>query len=94
MSRLIPVLLLWCCAALLAFQKQPIPDYPGDDNPQHDGQPMWCANFDTKEHTRNCECQAKSKQDCEHRDDYGPDTGSCKVFCRKHACTCQTACET
>src|SRR5437016_4023385 len=94
------IVFLFLVAAAVALQKQPIPPFPGDGNPQHKGQPTWCANFDTKENTRNCECQAMNADACKHEDEYGPDSYGednsprCKVHCRRDACQCQRHCST
>ncbi len=64
LRRIFTLLSVFIFAMLLAvsptpsFEKQKIPQYPGDDNPMHNGQPMWCQNFSTKEYEGNCDCYA------------------------------------
>ncbi len=99
------VTLIGLYGSAVAFQRE-VPPYPGDDNPSHNGQPMICLNYDTKEFTHNCSCAAMNNEDerCkskdpENRDDYGmPHSGpyapACKTRCRHDACECKRHCET
>ncbi len=93
------LVLLALVTAALALQQTPIPPYPGDDNPSHDGQPMFCQNDDTKQHAHNCECLAMHHDDPEcvmptdENQSYGSDSSKCKTFCRKTACRCKTHCD-
>lgn len=82
-----------------AFQQTPIPPYPGDDNPSHSGQPLWCQNEGTTQHAANCACLAMHRDDPEcimptdENQSSGPDGSKCKVWCRRHACRCRTHCD-
>lgn len=84
------VLLLTLALSVTAFQREPIPQYPGDDNPQHDGQPMYCVNHDTAKHAANCSCRSMNPdgESCEQ------ESSKCKVYCRKEACRCANPCAT
>ena len=86
---LVGVLFVSVVLALWLFAQAPIPRYPGDDNPSHDGQPMWCQNHDTERHAKNCECKSMNPdgEGCN-------DSGTCKVYCRKSACRCISPCTT
>jgi hypothetical protein len=98
LKAIAPFLLIGLCVGLIAFDKQPIPRFPGDGNPQHDGQPLFCRNFDTKEEAKNCSCRAMSEQECaEPTDEEGGEGGEsakCKVYCRKNSCQCERHCDT
>ena len=91
----------------IGFQQTPIPPYPGDDDPSHNGQPMFCQNYPTREHLHNCTCMAmggedercKSKSPDQDRDEEGyplngPLAKGCSTRCRKNACLCQRRCDT
>ena len=93
MKRCILAVFLLVGAGVALQGPQPIPPYPGDDNPQHDGQPMFCVNVDTKEHVHNCACRGMVADDnC--REEGGGESSRCKVWCRKSACRCQSDCKT
>lgn len=75
-----------CCVLLLA-QTGDIPQYEGDDNPNHNGQPKWCQARDENGFKKNCGI-------CNHQcDGRGVDDHKCKVFCRAKACKCNPGCE-
>ncbi len=80
-------------AALVWAQGQgdrPIPEYEGDGNPQHDGQPKWCQAIDVGGFKKNCGiCDTK----CGPGETGGEDK-RCKVYCRKGACKCHADCQT
>jgi len=82
----------------LAFQQEEIPTYPGDpETGEHEGQPVFCQNVDTKAFKHNCSCKAmRDNDDCKKEPDeeYQSETSKCKVYCRKHACECRSDCET
>lgn len=78
--------------SLIAWQKEPIPKYEGDDNPSHDGQPSFCVNHSKGRHAQNCSCRYMNRDEESCTDDSS--TGRCKVFCRKSACRCANPCAT
>jgi hypothetical protein len=82
--------LLLVAAAFSLQQPAPIPPFEGDGNPQHDGQPSYCQNFDTK-FAHNCKCIDMQDQACDRTEQ---ESAKCKVYCRKHACRCKTSCNT
>lgn len=103
MKKLLSVLvLLGLYGTAVGFQQIPIPDYPGDDNPQHSGQPLFCQNYETREHAHNCECLEMDSEDSrcklhpedEDWDTRGPMSTKCKTRCRRDACLCQRKCDT
>lgn len=74
--------------AVLVFAQtgqREIPAFPGDDNPAHDGQPLWCQATDTENHKKNCgKCDHKCGEDNDQR---------CKTWCRSRtACRCNPQC--
>ncbi len=75
---------------LTAWQQEPIPLYPGDEDRSHDGQPMHCQNMDTAKHAANCQCKSMNP-DGESCD---TESSKCKVYCRKTACRCISPCTT
>ena len=78
----------------LALQNGPrrVPPFEGDGNAQHDGQPKFCLNVDTKEFLHNCDCQPKmGDKEC-HEVDKGGENPKCSVYCRRTACRCQREC--
>jgi len=80
-------LLAW---GAMAWQDRPIPDYPGDDNPQHNGQPMWCQARDENGHKKNCGvCDMHCSQD-----GTPIESNKCRVYCRHGACRCHRPCIT
>lgn len=94
--------LTFCILALLmligvavGFQSPaPIPPFEGDGNPQHDGQPKWCSNVDTKTHAKNCDCQPKmGDKECHEPNAGGGENSRCSVYCRKAACRCESTCQ-
>jgi hypothetical protein len=96
------IALFAAAVSLVAFEKQEIPTFPGDGNPQHDGQPVMCQNFDTKEYKHNCACKAMNDEAActphdpgadEDEDEGGGESPRCKVYCRKSACFCQRHCD-
>lgn len=97
LKQILAVLCLYTAAR--ALQQTPIPTYPGDDNPAHDGQPMFCQNDDTKAHAHNCECLAMRHDDpecvlpTEENQSRGSDGSKCKTYCRKTACRCRSHCD-
>lgn len=93
MKRLPAVLVFALALSLVALQKEPIPPYGGDDNPQHDGQPMFCVNHSNGKHAQNCSCRSMSA-DGEGCNPDGKESSACKVFCRKSACRCANPCST
>lgn len=86
--------------SLLAFQSGEIPPYPGDGNPQHDGQPMHCQNYHDSMFKANCDCQphGDNKKECKDKEDEDGILGSeympskCKTWCRRPACHCSNGC--
>lgn len=85
-----------CALALtvvVAWQTpQPIPPFEGDGNPQHDGQPKFCQNVDSKTHARNCDCKPHmGDKECQEPD-RGAENPKCSVWCRKPACRCERDC--
>lgn len=93
-KRIIPTALLLLVGALLAWQgPQPIPPFEGDGNSQHDGQPKWCSNVDTKTHSANCSCKPMmGDPECKNGEGGGGESQKCKVYCRKTACRCLPGC--
>lgn len=79
--------LLLLCMSITGFDKQQIPKFPGDDDPRHDGQPLFCQNYDTKEYLHNCECKGMD-DDCKGGEEGGGESPKCKVYCRKNSCSC------
>ncbi len=95
---IIAVLVLLASLTLGAFQQpQPIPPYPGDDNPQHDNQPSWCQNADSGGHAANCSCKPVTGDPAcngkEPDDEETSEMPRCKVWCRPKSCRCQKSCE-
>jgi hypothetical protein len=86
------VLLLALAISGTALQKEPIPQYPGDENPRHDGQPSFCQNHDSAKHAKNCSCRSMNPdgETCSH----DQESASCKVYCRRKACRCANPCAT
>lgn len=85
------LLLLALAAGSLAFQEpQPIPDYPGDGNSQHDGQPAFCTNV-TGKYKANCQCKSMNEN---HECEGGGESSKCSVYCRKSDCKCKSECDT
>ncbi len=80
--------LMLVALCLTAWQREPIPQYPGDDNPQHDGQPAHCQNMDSAKHAANCSCKSMNPdgESCDQ------ESSKCKVYCRKEACRCISPC--
>jgi hypothetical protein len=76
--------------AAWSLQQTPIPNYPGDDNPQHDGQPMFCLNHSTEKHAANCACRSMNPD----AESCSQESAKCKVYCRKEACRCLSPCMT
>lgn len=92
-KRLIPAMLLFLVGALLAWQgPKPIPPFEGDGNSQHDGQPAFCVNHDTKEWVHNCDCKPHvGDKECQDAD-RGAENSKCSVWCRRSACRCERDC--
>ncbi len=79
--------------AAIGFQLAPIPPYEGDGNDQHDGQPKWCQNVDSKTHAHNCDCKPMAGDpECKDGEGGGGESPKCKVYCRKTACRCLPGC--
>lgn len=72
---------------LVSWQVIPpyIPDDGDDSGGIHEGQPMYCVNYDGIEGSKNCECKKKCDRDA-------PEDSKCKVYCRKTACRCNHGC--
>ena len=92
-------MLLVLALALTGFDKQPIPPFPGDGNPDHDGQPLFCQNYSDKTVDANCHCKAMNPEQCEEQQDSEgegdvSESSKCKVYCRHSACKCQSGCTT
>lgn len=75
---------------VIALQREPIPQYEGDDNPQHDGQPKFCLNHDTAKHAKNCSCRSMNPDG----ESCSQEKPSCKVYCRPKSCQCLSPCTT
>lgn len=92
-KRLIPYALLFLVGGLLAWQgPKPIPPFEGDGNSQHDGQPRFCQNVDTKDFLKNCDCMPKmGDPECKSGGG-GGESAKCSVFCRKKSCRCSPDC--
>jgi hypothetical protein len=66
---------------------------PPTDDENHQGQPSWCQNFNTKEWMHNCDCQPRmGDKECKEPDK-GGENSKCSVYCRKKACRCKRRCE-
>ena len=79
----------------VAFQSpRPVPPFEGDGNPDHDGQPVHCQNFDSTAYLHNCECMAMADDPkCEEKSaNTSSENPKCKVYCRKTACRCKKKC--
>lgn len=97
--RILSALLVFALA--LAAQREqppkPTPPFPGDGNPQHNGQPMHCQNHDHNGWLHNCDCRAEEADHCNPGDPEpsaptGRESSKCKVYCRKDHCHCVTPC--
>ena len=95
MSKLrIALSLVGCMAVGLALQQPGT--IPPTDDASHPGQPAWCQNYDdgpdsTSPKKHNCECIGMNDTTC---DKSQQESNKCKVYCRKTACKCKTACQT
>lgn len=67
-------------------QSREIPEYEGDSNPQHNGQPKFCQAKDINGYKKNC---GICDSDCSSH--HG---SQCKTYCRMNACFCHPACST
>ena len=88
-------LLILFTALLLLQAPQPAdPDYVGDEDPQHKGQPRTCSNSPRIVAVkRDCPCQKTTPEQCNPQS--AMEDSRCVVFCRKPACKCHhDACET
>ncbi len=90
----IPAVLSWMAVVTVALALQSpepglIPPYPGDDDPTHNGQPMFCQREDSRRFKANC---MKCENTCENGDEV--ETSSCQTYCRKGACLCHPPCQT
>lgn len=95
MARHLQIILnLTLACSLIGYQKTPIPPYRGDDNPQHDGQPMYCRNYETSQEAPNCACKAMAApgKECPEDENAGDEPTKCAVYCRKTACQCERRC--
>jgi hypothetical protein len=91
--RLFLALLALLACGFALQQHAPIPPFEGDGNSQHDGQPAFCINTDTREHLHNCSCKGMlAEHNCEENG--GGESSRCAVYCRKNACQCKTDCRT
>lgn len=75
-----------------------IPTYPGDGNPQHNGQPRWCQSDDSHGYMHNCACIGMTGSDghtgmCEGKDPAPHGDPLCKTYCRRSACSCHAECD-
>ncbi len=99
--RVVAILLALALVLLTAQAPTPIPPYPGDGNPLHDHQPLFCQNH-SGAFAQNCDCQAMAEKgdSCKRDEEYGPDSydehmnARCSVHCRPKACTCERRCST
>jgi hypothetical protein len=64
---------------------QPIPQYEGDSDSMHDGQPRWCQARDENGFKKNCGI-------CDRRCGEVHNDSKCKVYCRAKACRCHHEC--
>lgn len=86
----------WLCAVLVAGiifaqgEGRQIPEFEGDGNPAHDGQPKWCQAHDALGFKANC---GKCETMCDpgHA---GQEDKRCAVYCRPGACKCNPQCAT
>ncbi len=63
-----------------------IPTFPGDDNPQHNGQPEFCIGASDGTHKPNCGvCNMCGKD--------APESPKCKTYCRRGACRFHESCK-
>ncbi len=104
MKKILAIFILAVAALALQLPDPPeIPIFPGDGNPQHDGQPVFCQNHDGGGWKHNCECHSMNPthEQCKRDENgadpdgqyHGPDTSKCKVYCRKTECRCVNHCE-
>jgi hypothetical protein len=77
-------------AVLLVQTPPPDPDYVGDEDPAHKGQPKTCSNSKhIKAVKQDCACK---RPKC---DETAMEDRNCSVYCRREACACRHAnCET
>lgn len=89
------VLLLALAVSATAWQKPKAPPFPGDGNPQHDGQPLVCINHSNgkyAKYAKNCSCRRMNPDGRTCTDER--DMTSCSTTCRKPACLCANPCAT
>ena len=85
--------------ALQAPQPKQIPKCEGKEcEGGHEGQPKWCANYDTPGYLHNCACKEMNPGKCHEPDkdeeEGGGESSKCSVYCRKNACRCSKGCDT
>jgi hypothetical protein len=68
---------------------EPIPPHEGED---HQGQPEFCQNYDSK-YLHNCDCQPHTGDPGCKEPDKGGENPKCSVYCRKNKCGCKRECE-
>ena len=82
--RLIALLVV---LAVLGVQE---PDYIGEEDPAHKGQPRTCSNVPHRKAVKHdCACVKTSCDPARAMED-----SKCYVYCRKPACRCDHGCET
>ncbi len=89
--------------AITLMSQATIPRFKGDGNPQHDGQPAWCQNYDARGYMHNCKCkgmitkEGKEREQCKDmlpgEKKGGGESPTCSDFCRKESCRCMDPCE-